>query len=112
MRLILDEKNLRHQAKVNGSPELMDRVSRAYGVIMHSYKIEVAEALDSISLLKLAVELDWLTGIDIPQLNELFFNCRRGHLIAQMEAGIPLEELPHRRSLFLHKALEKAVLKI
>lgn len=112
MRLILDEKALRQHAKAHGSPELMDRVSRAYGVIVHSYKIEVAEALDAISLLKLAVELDWLSGIEIPELNGLFFHCRRGHLTAQIDKGISMEELPHHRSLFLRKALEKAVLKI
>ncbi len=112
MRLILDEKALRSQVKSEGSPELMDRVSRAYGVIMHSYKIEVAEALDAISLLKLAVDLDWMTGIETAQLNQLFFHCRRGHLMAQLEKGISNEEMPHHRALFLHKALEKTVLKI
>ena len=112
MRLVLDEKALRSKAKAEGSPELMDRISRAYGVIAHSYKIEVAEALDAISLLKLAVELDWLAGIDIPKLNELFFHCRRGHLTTQLDPGISNKEMPHHRALFLHKAMEKAVLKI
>ncbi len=112
MRLIAEEKALRSRAKAEGSPELMDRVSRAYGVIMHSYKIEAAEAMGVISLLKLAVDLEWLTGVEISKLNELFFHCRRGHFTAQMEKGIPSEQLPHHRSLFLHQALAKAVLKI
>jgi protein arginine kinase len=109
-KLILEEKSLRnHLRQDHGNEviEIKDKVSRACGVLLHSYQIEAVEALQAISLLKLGLDLNWLTGTSQEALNHLLFTCRRAHLICQFgKDKISQEELPHRRAEFIHKALK------
>jgi protein arginine kinase len=74
--------------------------------LIHSYQIEAVEALNAISLLKLGVDLRWVLGITMEQLNLLFFNCRRAHLLCQFKEKIPQEEILHKRAEFIHKTLK------
>jgi protein arginine kinase len=109
-KLLVEEHAIRFQIKNKSSPEIKDKISRAFGILIHSYQIEAVEALNAISLLKLGVDLGWLEGINMIQLNELFFNCRRAHLLCQYEDKIPQEEVQHKRAEFIHKTLKEAKL--
>lgn len=109
-KLLLEEHAIRTQIKNKNNSEIKDKISRAFGILIHSYQIEAVEALNAISLLKLGVDLGWLEGINMIQLNELFFNCRRAHLLCQFENKIPQEDIQHKRSEFIHKALKDAKL--
>ncbi|CCB84984.1 MULTISPECIES: protein arginine kinase [Parachlamydia] len=112
-KLIVEESTARMHLHQQKNAEVMDRVSRAFGVLVHSYKLEAIEALNAISLLKLGADLGWLTGITIDKLNELFFSCRRAHLLFQYgDEKIPQEEIPHKRAEFVHQALKNATLTI
>ena len=86
--------------------EMKDKVARAWAVLIHSYQIEPQEALNAIALVKLGCNLNWIKGIKIEQLNELFFNCRRGHLLGQFKETPKPEDIPHKRAEFIHKSLE------
>lgn len=92
--------------------EIKDRVSRAFGILIHSYQIEAVEALNAISLLKLGVELGWMNGVSVRELNSLFFNCRRAHLLHQYGEKIKQEEIPHKRAEYIHKSLKDVKLTI
>jgi protein arginine kinase len=109
-KLLVEEHAVRSQIKNKGSPEIKDKISRAFGILIHSYQIEAVEALNAISLLKLGVDLGWLAGINTMQLNALFFNCRRAHLLCQYEDKIPQEEIQHKRAEFIHRSLKEAKL--
>lgn len=111
-KLLVEEHAIRAQIKNKSSPEIKDKISRAFGILIHSYQIEAVEALNAISLLKLGIDLGWVAGIDIVQLNELFFNCRRAHLLCQYENKISQEEIQHKRAEFIHKTLKDAKLTI
>ena len=111
-KLLVEENGARSALRKEENPEVMDKVSRAYAVLMHSYQMETIEALDAISLLKLGVDLGWIEGITIAELNHLFFNCRRGHLLSRYENELVSEEIPHKRSEFIHDSLKKLKLKI
>jgi protein arginine kinase len=111
-KLHMQEKSLRSQLKNDPAATLKDKVSRAYAILVHSYQIDVIEAMNAISLLKLGVDLGWVEGVSIKSLNALFFNCRRAHLISQYDGDIAQEDLPHKRSAFVHQQLQGAVLKI
>ncbi|WP_213157071.1 protein arginine kinase [Parachlamydia sp. AcF125] len=112
-KLVVEESTARMHLHQQKNPEVMDKVSRAFGVLVHSYKLEAIEALNAISLLKLGTDLGWLTGITVDKLNELFFACRRAHLLFQCgDEKIPQEEIPHKRAEFVHKALKNATLTI
>jgi len=105
-KLIVEENNARKKIAKEESAEIKDRISRAYGILIHSYQIEAIEALNALSLLKLAADVHWLKGIDHQQLNQLFFNCRRAHLSCQSSEKISQEELPHKCAEMIHKSLK------
>lgn len=107
-KLVAEEKSARGKFK-NGEGssvvEMKDKVSRAYGVLMHSYQIEAVEALHALSLVKMGLDLGWLKGATHSALNHLFFTCRRAHLLC-LSGHLPHEELPHRRAEFIHSSLQ------
>jgi len=111
-RLQNEETSLRQSMKTSPNPLLMDRVSRAFAVLCHSYQIEAVEALNAFSLLKLGLDMGWVQGCSVAELNRLFFNCRRAHLLYQFEGKTLQEEIPHKRAEFIHKALKKVSLLI
>ena len=107
-KLVAEEKSMRQQLKQGIDAELAavkDKVSRAYAILLHSYQIEAIESLQSLSLLKLGLDLGWLEGTTQNILNRLFFACRRAHLLCHYGQKIQQEELPHKRSEFIHQAL-------
>jgi len=111
-KILVEEHAERNRIKQTANPVIKDKVSRAYGILIHSYQIEAVEALNAISLLKLGVDLGWVTGIDSAGLNTLFSNCRRAHLLCQYEGKISQDEIPHKRSEFIHKKLNGVQLTI
>lgn len=111
-KILVEEKSARTQLKNENDSEMKDRVSRAYAILLHSYQIEAIEALDAISLLKLGIDLEWVTGVDHTALNKLFFDTRRAYLLCHFGSKVAQEEIPHRRSEFIHEALKTVQLHI
>lgn len=111
-KLVVEENSRRLKIKSSEDPEIKDRVSRAFGILMHSYQIDAVEALNALSLIKLGVDLDWITGTTPEELNTLFFNCRRAHLICQFDKKVSQEELLHKRAEYIHEFLKKIQLTI
>lgn len=111
-KVVSEEKSLRAHINDEKHPSLKNKVSRAYGLACHSYQLETVEALNAISLCKLAIDLGWITGIDHNTLNKLIFNCRRAHLTTLFDSKIEPEEIPIKRAELIHKALKEATLHI
>lgn len=111
-KLQAEEKTARKKMQSENSAEIKDRISRAYGILVHSYNIEAVEALNALSLIKLGVQFGWIKGISIKDINQLFFNCRRAHLLSQYATEIPQEELVHKRAEFIHQFLKGVELTI
>lgn len=111
-QLLVEENGSRSKIRGEDNPDIKDKVSRAYGILIHSYQIEAIESLNALSLLKLGSEFGWVKGISVKELNELFFNCRRAHLLGQFSQTISQEEIPHKRAEFIHAALKNAQLTI
>jgi len=110
-KILVEENSTKSKIRHEDNAEIKDRVSRAFGILIHSYQIEAIEALNAISLLKLGTELGWMTGITIKDLNKLFFNCRRAHLLQQC-GDVKQEEILHTRAEFIHKTLSNVKLTI
>jgi protein arginine kinase len=111
-KIMVEENNTRSHQRSKPNPKLLDKVSRAFAILVHSYQIETIEALDSLSLLKLGADLGWLSGVTPEELNRLFFDCRRAHLLSRFTEEVPQEEIPHRRAEFIHETLKKVKLEI
>lgn len=111
-KLLVEENSLRSFLRKHENPIVIDKVSRAYGVLAHSYQIETIEALNAISLLKLGADLGLLEGVTPQELNRLFFACRRAHLLSKLDGEINQDHLAHKRAEFIHSTLSKVKLKI
>lgn len=111
-RLLAEESAQRSKLRSEESREVKDKVARAYGLLSHSYQIETVEALNEIALLKLGLDLGWIQGVSMSELNRLFFTCRRGHLLRHLQGKVALEEVAHRRAEFIHSALKQVTITI
>jgi len=105
-KLIGAEKTMREHLKKEKRIEIKDLISKAYGLIVHSYQLEAKEALNLISLMKLGLELGYVTGVTNEKLDHLFFGCRRGHLSHHYPDTQDPKELTHKRADFLQQELQ------
>ncbi len=113
MKLMALEKTLRAHLQHENNGEIKDQVSRAFGLLLHSYQLQTKEALDALSLMKLAINLDWVAGMTDAQINALFFQCRRAHLLhllGEQQQSDP-QEIARKRAEFLHKHMQGVSLK-
>lgn len=108
-RLIAEEKKARQ--KLMQDDALKNRISRAYGLLLHSYQAETEETLSSLSLCKLAIDMGLLKGIDHQKLNALFFDSRKAHLLS-LHAETTDEEVTRSRAKLVHDAFATSSLLI
>lgn len=84
-QIIFHEKRARHTLLEKDRFSLLDYVGRSYGILRHSYKLSGAEALKSLSGVRLGVDLGLFNAIDLAKVNELFIATAPAHL--QKNAG-------------------------
>jgi len=82
-RLMNAEKTLRAHIKGSDSTRIKDRVCRSFGLLMHTLTLDTPELLNHLSMLKLGADLGWISGVTDAQINNAFFNARRGHLLKE-----------------------------
>ena len=108
-KLTLSEKALRDQYKKENHLETKDAISRAYGLLKHSYQLQIKEVLDAISKIKLGVDLGWIEGISDNIINEVFFTCQRAHIgfIFPSET-IDMQDINIKRAQYIHEMMKNA----
>ncbi len=84
-QLIAYEKNAREQLIAQDQFSILDHVGRSYGLLRHAYKLSSEEALNSLSGVRIGVDLGMFNSIDIKKVNELFIAINPAHL--QLSAG-------------------------
>lgn len=109
-KMLVEEKSIRRKILQEESGNIKDKVSRAFGILMHSYQIEAIEALNALSLLKLGIELKWMKGMTTQEINSLFLKCRRAHLVQEHGGSLKQEDIPHKRAEFIHNSLKNVQL--
>lgn len=107
MKLMASEKTLRDHLKSENNAEIKDLISRAYGLLIHSYQLQTKEALSALSLIKLGIDLGWISGISDTKINQIFFQCRHAHLahFFDQKTTDP-QEMARWRAEFIHKELQ------
>ncbi|MCK5844861.1 MAG: protein arginine kinase [Victivallales bacterium] len=89
-QIITHEKNARRKLWEGRRDFLLDSVGRAYGVLNNAFMMNSNEALNSLSLLRLGVDMKLIKRIDIHTVNELFILAQPAHL--QKYSGVLLEQ--------------------
>lgn len=100
-RAVVAEVTLRKKLKETSNEHVKNKVARALGLLTHAYQLEAIEALNAFSLVKLGIELDWIAAPPSLNLNEIFFNCRRAHLMKTLDKKVSIPELPRKRAEYL-----------
>ncbi len=88
-QIINHEKNARRNLLETNQPFLLNHVGRAYGTLRHAFILSSSEALDSLSALRLGVDMGMFSSVDIHTVNELFIIINPAHL--QKYAGKELD---------------------
>lgn len=108
--IMLEEKSVRQNIQGDRHHQLMDEVARALGLLKFGYQLETVEAMGAISLMKLGLDIGWIQGTSMGELNRLFFHCRRAHLINELNQDVSMEELSRHRASYLKQALKEVEL--
>ncbi len=111
-RAVVTEVNLRKKLVQGANEAIKNKVTRALGLLTHSYQLELIEALNALSLVKLGVEIGWISAPQGINLNDVLFGCRRAHLIHQMGEKIEIPDLPKKRAQYLQGIAKRLTLAI
>lgn len=110
-KLASAEKSLRQNLKDKNNVAMKDLISKTFGLLVHAYQLDAKELLNFLSLMKLGLDLGWVSGASDQKLSELMFKCRRGHF-SQLFPDLSAQDLSHQRAAYLHEALKEIQLTI
>lgn len=111
-RAVVAEINARKRIKEGPNEAIKNKVTRALGLLTHSYQLETVEALNALSLVKLGSELGWIDTPASLNLTQIFFNSRRAHLLHSLKSKVEISEIPRKRAEFLHGIAKQLTLAI
>ncbi len=80
LKVIEHEKDARIYLLEKEQNLLLDNVGRAYGVLRHAYLLNGQEATNSLSALRLGVDMGMFTAVDLHLVNDLFVLIQAAHL--------------------------------
>jgi len=100
-RAVVAEISQRKALMQNDNEQMKNKVTRALGVLTHSYQLETIEALNALSLVKLGVDIGWIGAPSDLNLNQLLFDCRRAHLLNIVGRETSVPDLPKERARYL-----------
>jgi len=105
-QLIELENNARQKLLQEKARMLADQVGRSYGIVLHSYSISSKEALNLISLLRLAADLALLPANLKPKLDTLLISTQPAHLQQASQKKLGAEERDAFRADLLREKLK------
>lgn len=111
-RAVVAEVTMRKKLLEGDSELIKNKIARAFGLLTHSYQLETVEALNAFSLVKLGIELGWIESKTKLNLNQIFFNCKRAHLMHHFENKVTITDLPKKRAEYLHEVAKNLTLVI
>jgi protein arginine kinase len=88
-QLISHEKNARLSLIEKNQYFLLDHVGRSYGILRHAYVLSSEEALNSLSGIRIGVDMGMFSTVNLHMVNELFLTIHPAHL--QKFAGKDLD---------------------
>ena len=95
-KTIIDhEINARFKYIEENRARLLDQIGRAFGALQNAHVINSNEAMNLLSLMRLAVDLRMLPEINRSDVDRLFIECQPGHI--QYAAGVGIK--PDARDL-------------
>lgn len=88
-QVIEHEEATRQMMLEKNRSKLMDIVGRSYGMLRYGYLLSSKEAFNSFSGLRLGVDMNLFSTLDIKTVNELFVAVHPGHLQKRVDLELP-----------------------
>ncbi|MFZ0564828.1 MAG: protein arginine kinase [Chlamydiales bacterium] len=111
-RAVVAEISIRKKLMERDNEKIKNKVTRALGILTHSYQLETIEALNALSLVKLGIEIGWILKPSDLNINTVFFNCRRAHLLNLLEHKVDVADLSRKRAEYLSTTANQLTLTI
>jgi protein arginine kinase len=89
LKTIIDhELNARFKCLEDNKAQLFDKIGRAYGTLKNVHVISSNEAMNLLSLIRLAVDFGMLPEKNRSDVDRLFIECQPGHVQYAAKAGV------------------------
>lgn len=105
--IIEQEQNARQKLLSEKAILLLDRISRAFGVLRNSYCLGSVEAMNMLSLMRLAIDLGFLEEDFRNTIDRLFIEIQPGHIQAAMGPETKQNKRDEIRAKVLREEFEK-----
>ncbi|MCB1654698.1 MAG: hypothetical protein KDI41_12540, partial [Pseudomonadales bacterium] len=103
--VIEQEENARQKLLVEESVKLVDKIGRAYGVLRNAHFLSSGEAMNLLSLIRLAIDLGMLPEDQRKVVDRLFLESQPGHIQLSAHRTIESEERDVLRATLLRDSL-------
>ncbi len=107
-QLIVHEKNCRSNLLKNKKYFLLDHVGRSYGLLRHAYTLSSEEALNSLSDIRVGVDMGMFNSVDLHTVNKLFLTINPAHLQKFAKKELNSRERDIFRAAFVREQLKNA----
>ncbi len=105
-QLICHEKNTRISMLEKDQYFLMDHVGRAYGILRHAYLLNSEEALNSLSGIRIGVDMGMFSAVDQHIVNELLVVINPAHLQKFAKSRLDSKERDIFRAMLVRERLK------
>lgn len=105
-QIIQQERHWREQLLEEHKDELIDRVMRAYGLLLHAHKMSSEEAVRLLSDVKLGIDLGIIKNVNSSILSELIVLTRPGYLQKMESKSLSAQERDLRRAELIRRRLQ------
>lgn len=93
LKTIIDQEvNARFKHLEDKRSALLDKIGRAYGILQNAHELTSNEAMNHLSLIRLAVDFNLLPEANRADVDRLFIECQPGHVQYVAQSGIAAEE--------------------
>ena len=106
-QIVNHEKNARLKLLETRRSFLQDYIGRAYGTLCHSYIISSKEALNSLSALRMGVDLKMFTALKVNTINGLLIAIQPAHLQKYSSKELTFEERDILRAKVIREKLQE-----
>ena len=101
--IIKQEGNAREVLLQKNKNQVLDKIGRSFGILIYSQILTSSEALNMLSLMRLATDLGFLKEGARSDIDSLFIECQPGHIQFMGGDAIPADERDEFRAQFMRE---------
>jgi protein arginine kinase len=108
LKTIIDQElNARFKYLEDECATLLDQIGRAYGILRNAHVLNSNEAMHFLSLLRLAVDFNFLPESRRAEVDRMFIECQPGHIQYEVKSDIAPELRDTARAAKLRSVFSK-----